>query len=383
MRDRNRRAFAVLSCALAAGLPLIGRALEPEANALEDLARASSTPPAIEFRQGFPLEARFDVAASGGSAVEQARRFAAQYAELFRLRTSDSVLLPRRSFADRIGEVVSFYQTWKGIPVFASQFAIGLADSRSGPRVRFARGALLSDRGEVSVDPDPAIPAHIAQESARTHLDRRGAAALDETRLWIFDPGLVDASGPTRLVWSVTLDGERPVQVLVDAHDGTIAFEHPLIANEAGLSGYDAWFLSHADDDLICVNPPTCNTFEVPTVATESGVDPQWWDDEEVVLAWWSLTGTWLFYLDTFGLHSWDGKSGRVDVSIHGSSANAHYLWDEITFSDGWVSYDVLAHEFTHGVIDHSSNLIYYSESGAMNESYADVMAALIDSDDC
>jgi hypothetical protein len=381
MQIRSRRAIAVC-CSIAAALPLAARGLEPQAHALEDLARASSMPPAIEFRAGFPLEARFDVPASGASALERARQFSAQYAELFRLRAGHAALLPRRSFSDGIGEVVSLYQTWKGVPVFASQLAIGLAETRSGPRVRFARGALLSDRGEVVLDPDPAIPAYVAEEGARTHLDRRGARILGETRLWIFDPALVGASGPPRLVWAVSVEGEGPVQVLVDAHDGAIAFAHPLRAHEAGLTGYEAAFFSYAEEDRICQNPPTCNTFQIPVVATESGVDPGWWDDDEVVLAWWSLTGTWLFYHEKFGLHSWDGKSGRVDVRVHGLSSNAHYLWDEITFSDGWVSYDVLAHEFTHGVIDHSSDLIYYAESGALNESYADVMAALIDADD-
>ncbi len=35
---------------------------------------------------------------------------------------------------------------------------------------------------------------------------------------------------------------------------------------------------------------------------------------------------------------------------------------------------DIIGHELTHGVIDHSSNLIYENESGALNEAFADVM---------
>jgi Zn-dependent metalloprotease len=43
---------------------------------------------------------------------------------------------------------------------------------------------------------------------------------------------------------------------------------------------------------------------------------------------------------------------------------------------------DVAGHEMTHGVIDNTANLEYLSQSGALNESYADVFGSLIDRDD-
>jgi Zn-dependent metalloprotease len=36
---------------------------------------------------------------------------------------------------------------------------------------------------------------------------------------------------------------------------------------------------------------------------------------------------------------------------------------------------DVLAHEYSHGVTDYTSNLIYRNESGALNESFSDIMS--------
>ncbi|MEN9938638.1 MAG: hypothetical protein RLZZ387_5217, partial [Chloroflexota bacterium] len=38
--------------------------------------------------------------------------------------------------------------------------------------------------------------------------------------------------------------------------------------------------------------------------------------------------------------------------------------------------------EFTHAVIEHSSELVYANQSGALNESYADVFGSLVDGDD-
>lgn len=39
---------------------------------------------------------------------------------------------------------------------------------------------------------------------------------------------------------------------------------------------------------------------------------------------------------------------------------------------------DVIAHELTHGVTDHSSNLVYKNQSGALNESFSDIFGIII-----
>ena len=42
-------------------------------------------------------------------------------------------------------------------------------------------------------------------------------------------------------------------------------------------------------------------------------------------------------------------------------------------------SLDVVAHELTHGVTDFSADLVYEDESGALNESYSDVLGVFAD----
>ena len=37
-----------------------------------------------------------------------------------------------------------------------------------------------------------------------------------------------------------------------------------------------------------------------------------------------------------------------------------------------------MAHELTHGVVEHSAHLIYFGESGALDESFADIFAVVI-----
>jgi len=54
-------------------------------------------------------------------------------------------------------------------------------------------------------------------------------------------------------------------------------------------------------------------------------------------------------------------------------------MGDEIIFTDFSKSPDVFGHELTHGVVQYTANLDYYSQSGALNESYADVFGSLVE----
>lgn len=65
---------------------------------------------------------------------------------------------------------------------------------------------------------------------------------------------------------------------------------------------------------------------------------------------------------------------------------NAFYDGDEITLGDGdgkiFVNFakslDVIAHEWAHGVTQFTANLKYYSQSGALNEHFSDVLGTVI-----
>ena len=97
------------------------------------------------------------------------------------------------------------------------------------------------------------------------------------------------------------------------------------------------------------------------------------------------------YYYSTFGRDGWDGQGANARVLVHASdSTNAYWVADEqrIWFGDGdgtTMSHlgdaaDVVAHEFTHAVIDHEVKLTTnYGQEGALHESFADVMATGVD----
>ena len=47
--------------------------------------------------------------------------------------------------------------------------------------------------------------------------------------------------------------------------------------------------------------------------------------------------------------------------------------------NDDWNSVDIVGHEFTHGVTEHSAGLDYESESGALNESFSDIFGEMVE----
>jgi Zn-dependent metalloprotease len=55
---------------------------------------------------------------------------------------------------------------------------------------------------------------------------------------------------------------------------------------------------------------------------------------------------------------------------------------DYITNKDDAYVLDIMGHEFTHAIVQYTADLVYETQSGALNESFADVFAVMIDRDD-
>jgi bacillolysin len=98
------------------------------------------------------------------------------------------------------------------------------------------------------------------------------------------------------------------------------------------------------------------------------------------------------YFLNEHGRNSLDGKGMAIISKVHYGNNYNNASWNGrwMTYGDGDGKFmislsaglDVAAHEMTHGVITHSANLVYRNQSGALNESFADVFGALIDDSD-
>lgn len=112
----------------------------------------------------------------------------------------------------------------------------------------------------------------------------------------------------------------------------------------------------------------------------------------------WGMEKTYDFYLNVFGRNSFDGNASLIKNYVFPPLPTGFAGWPNNAFANGppynimvygpgdktsytdFVSLDITGHEFTHLVVNHAGNsngidsgLVYQGESGALNESFADI----------
>ncbi len=101
------------------------------------------------------------------------------------------------------------------------------------------------------------------------------------------------------------------------------------------------------------------------------------------------------YYAKTFKRNSLNGQGGNIISVINITDEdgtgmdNAYWNGAFMGYGNGNKAFkplagglDVAGHEMTHGVIENTARLEYRNQSGALNESFADIFGALIDRDD-
>jgi Zn-dependent metalloprotease len=110
-------------------------------------------------------------------------------------------------------------------------------------------------------------------------------------------------------------------------------------------------------------------------------------EDDAVNLAYDGAGDVFKLYFDVYGRNSLDGGGLTLVSSVHVRRNFNNAFWDgeQMAYGDGdgviftplTASLAVIGHELSHGVVQFSGGLIYQDQSGALNESYADVFGAL------
>lgn len=113
----------------------------------------------------------------------------------------------------------------------------------------------------------------------------------------------------------------------------------------------------------------------------------------------WGMRTTYQYHLSHFNWESYDNVGGSIDCTVgfnfiddngNVSGNNARWTWNDEDFdfgygnsgindSDSYTTLDIVAHEFTHGVDEFSANLDYSDESGALDESFADIFGEIVE----
>jgi Zn-dependent metalloprotease len=380
---------------------------------LDGLAAETGTPWRARFHADLPDSAAFLVGRTTpltrapDDAARAVRAFVLRHRLLFPTLASEDQLRAVRAEVDEVGMIhVRYRQQHRSLPVWRGELAAHLD----------REGALVAINGRfVPVDDPPAVPTYDDAAARRAALaDARALFPdVDWALFEVGEPELVVYAEPgatARLAWRVEThvrDEERyaVLEQLIDAVGGGLVRRGHL---ESDLEGSGVgWF---GDRKALGVTARAgkfwledgargglrTTTMEgrsrLPGVGLTSDVPDRWDTTARAAGAAVDVHAyvgrTFDYFLDAHGRSGWDGNGSAPRAVAHvGTRANLarwtrRYLLfgdgDGATFSPLGSALDVVAHEYTHAVIDSTAGLVSDGESGAVAEGIADLFGCFV-----
>ena len=295
--------------------------------------------------------------------------------------------------------VLRYQQVHNGVPVMAGDLVLQMNE----------RG-LISLSGEASpnlaISTTPSILADQARASALSLVAKQYNISADQLTvsdpaLWIYDARLLEdtSTRPAQLVWRMDVKAEGQAireLVLVDARRGSIVLHFNQVDTVWQAGPRSGSSLNGTAGGPIASTQPALGTPVLKTYSS-NGTSGQRVSlvcqnnarncgsgDADANDAHAFAFDTYMVYAAApFNRDSIDGAGMAIISNVHWNQAgycpNAFWDGDEMTYCNGLAADDVVGHELTHGVTQSESNLFYYWESGAINESLSDVWGEYVD----
>ncbi len=307
----------------------------------------------------------FPIDRAGRSAEDTARSFFSRYGDLFRISDPARELSLKRIDQDELGiSHVRFQQRVNDVPVFGGDLIVHV----KADRITAINGIFFPS---VKIDTAPTVSQAVADKIARASIgDPDAELRADHSGLTVY----VD-NGQPHLTWKFNLYSEKNLGnwlLFVDAHDGSIVHQLNQLDTAKSIKVYN---MNHS-----AVPPSTLPGTLV--CGTGVGGDPTCdvTSDLDARGAYTNTSKVYDYYKNTFGRLSYDNLDTELKSSIHYGTNYPNAFWNgsQMVYGDADTfaqAFDVIAHELTHGVTQETDALIYEHQSGALNESWSDVMA--------
>jgi len=308
---------------------------------------------------------------------ESALAYARTYGPLFGLtETVDELAVMRETRNATGGPSVRFRQLRQGVPVIGGELIINLDTNHS----------LLSMNGEISsTDREPSLHPTIRKKDSRAtalaavakwyRVDVDELEATDP-ELSIYDPRLIGPGlAPKSLVWRLQVKTKllKPIRelVLIDAHSGAVVLHFNQVADAKNR------ITSTSNNSSTLPGTLVCDESSGDACSSGANLDADF--------AHLYAGQTYDFYATNHNRDSLNdlGLTLRSSVNWNGGAGSCpNAFWDGTQMAYcAFMSraVDVVAHELTHGVTENTSNLFYFYQSGAINESLSDVWGEFVD----
>lgn len=400
----------------------------------DDLLFASETGLPIHFQSKTGAE---NLPADRAGVEQQALSLLTEWSSLLRVTHPAEEFVPTSVQTDELNIThVRMEQAYEGIPVYGAEVILHFSPDGS---TRF------TGRYQASPQSPNLTPAHTAEQALQTaiqdvstrttyvDLSEEHKAMLDymapPTELVLYKPeGTVFSQ---HLVWHITL---RPNFVqrweyFVDAHTGAIIHQYDhtcsighIQINATDLNGVSRsinvfepssgpFYMLDVNKGMYANNPASGTVpadgdgWILTADMNNTGLNnPQYnevtstnntWSPNEVS-AHYNSAVSYDYYESVHGRSSINGQGGDIIAFINvaedngGDMDNAFWNGQFMFYGNGDQAFtsplarslDVGGHEMTHGVISNTANLEYQGQSGALNESFADIFAVAIEFSD-
>ncbi|MBN2045465.1 MAG: thrombospondin type 3 repeat-containing protein [Anaerolineales bacterium] len=392
----HRKAFIFVSILVILGAMLMGllyvlntsrleisetdQEIEPDTaiEAFHRLESATLGEPDFYFSDGFLRFADLQVAVAGENPVERARNFLQEYQDLYQQNDPDLELYVRRIIGGE-DQIVYFFQTYKGLEVLGSELLVMV----KGDVITATLGDLLPAGINLNIVPE--VDVTQATLTAKQVFGRDDAFIVGAPNLMVSDPSIFGEGKPSpQLVWRIPL-GPGPTHLYyIDAQLGTVLFDHVLVSDDFSLDLEDANGYTDGAEDCYWL------TTSDDWIGDAEELLPEYQNDPDAFGAWHYSHWVYGLFHDIYSRDSYDDDGGDVEVYIDAGVQNgAQWVGgtgcDLIEFSRWQVGWDVLVHEFSHGIEFHTSHIGDnggYGMDYALKESFADIQAMFMDADD-
>ena len=373
--------------------------------ALQRLASPAGTSNWIHFNSGV------DISATSVFQIHQAA---------FGLGANDEMKLLKKE-TDQLGFThYRFQQLHQDLEVEAAEFII----HEKGGKALKANGNIIRNlkvSQNPSISKDKAIALAKAYLPAKEYMWEDSAAEdllkelkkdhlasyLPQPKLMIAWKDINDLRADNyALAYKIDIHAKVPhasEAIYVDAHSGIILKTHSLIKNcDPGegctLFNGDRGILTTQLNSTVyelrdeCTGVTVRKGITFRRILNFTGNDWFLDTDCEHVSAHWALSETTNYYMDKHQRDGYDNAGSMIVAATQNDQYGAdNASWDlglnVIRLGPGGgglahspiVSVDVVAHEFTHGVIQFSAGLSYMDEPGALNESFADIFGTMVE----
>ncbi|OTW44053.1 peptidase M4, partial [Bacillus thuringiensis serovar mexicanensis] len=353
--------------------------------------------------------------------------------ELFKMNPNTNLKLKEVKTDDLGMKHYIYIQTVKGVPIEGGQFII---HTNKDGKITAVNGDLHSNIGNDIQKSNPKISKDDALSFAWNYINLSRSDTLVETKSNIIEKEEENIKSTTEktevviyekdnnyyLTYKVELQFIKPYganwNIYVNAIDGTIV-EATNRVGEANISqvGYGYGVLGDCKtintsyielygkyallditkpmnggriETYTALNTPS-NNFTNYSLLNKDNL----WNDEKhaaAVDAHYYTGKVYDYYKNVHGRNSFDGNGATIRSTVNAgyNESNAYWNGSQMVYGDGdgyrlrpfSAALDVVAHELTHAVTQYTAGLLYYNQSGALNESFSDVFGYFLDPED-